>query len=866
MITGHELREKFATFFTACGHQKIASSSIIPHNDKTLLFCNAGMNQFKDNFTGKANPKNPRAVSIQKCVRAGGKHNDLENVGLTARHHTFFEMLGNFSFGDYFKEEAIVMAWSFLTDELKIPKEKLYVTVHHSDNDALEIWNKKVKIPLDRIFKKGDKDNFWEMGEFGPCGPCSEIFFDHGEENGIPGFVPGKDQDILDDENRYVEIWNLVFMQYEKTPEGKFDLPKPSIDTGAGLERIAAVLQGVYWNYDSDIFAPLIKKIEELTDKKYSDESCKTPIRVVADHIRSATMLITDGVLPSNEGRGYVLRRIIRRAVRHMRELKKSKGSFYLLVPAVFESLGAEYPQNLSNQALAEKLLKGEEEKFLETLDLGIKYFEEAVKKNMKGDTLPGDSLFKLYDTYGFPVDLTETLLLERGHKADMAGFEKAMSRRKEESKKSWKAGANVDTKIYHEAVEKHGETEFLGYRETEHQAKLLAKLDLGDATGLLFDKTPFYGESGGQAGDLGQVLFDSNTMATIIDTQKPLPQLTVHLSKDADALEVGKKYVLRIDKKYRDLTARNHSATHLLQAALVDVLGDHVKQAGSHVDGQRLRFDFTHMKALSKGELKMVEDLVNLQVKNGLAINSKTMGMDEALQEGATALFGEKYGNKVRVIKMGDFSTELCGGTHIENTSEIGLLTLTSESSLATGVRRIEAVTSETAMARLRQRSQYLEKIEGLVKVKGELVIERVENLQADLKNKIKEISTLKEKVQPAGNQDLFDKLVSIGEHSYKAAEIEEGADLRKLSDMFFDKVPNGILLLYSTKKNKAATLLRVSKNITKIDCSKVLNEGLKLLNGKGGGRKDMAQGSGDAGDFGKFESKISELLNQSL
>ncbi|MGZ3808550.1 MAG: alanine--tRNA ligase, partial [Bacteriovorax sp.] len=547
-LTGHQIREKFAHYFTKNGHEKIASSSLIPHNDKTLLFANAGMNQFKDYFTGKATPANRRAVTIQKCVRAGGKHNDLENVGHTARHHTFFEMLGNFSFGDYFKEDAIKFAWEFLTVELKIPKDRLYVTVHYSDDEARQIWKKVTGMSDERIFNKGDKDNFWEMGEFGPCGPCSEIFFDHGEQYTDKDLVRVDPKDLLEDEKRYIEIWNLVFMQFEKTPEGRFTLPKPSIDTGAGLERVAAAIQGCYNNYNTDIFAPIMRKIEDLTGKKYlAADGSELPhtdaFRVVADHIRSSTMLITDGIIPSNEGRGYVLRRIIRRAIKYLNELEVKDISFYKLIPAVFESLGQEYPQNASNSELATKLLELEERKFRETLEHGLKFLQEAITKDVKDKTLAGTAAFKLYDTFGFPVDLTEMYLQDHGLVLDHAGFEKAMNEQKEMSRKSWKGALDNSDKVFHSIKEQHGITKFVGYEKFETQAKLIATQKLGDQLGLIFDTTSFYGEGGGQAGDIGVVTDGKNVLAHIDDTQKPVDGLHVHLSKDADHLEVGKTY-----------------------------------------------------------------------------------------------------------------------------------------------------------------------------------------------------------------------------------------------------------------------------------------------------------------------------------
>lgn len=864
-LTGTEIRKKFADYFARKGHEKISSSSLIPHNDKTLLFCNAGMNQFKDYFTGKAIAQNKRAVTIQKCVRAGGKHNDLENVGHTARHHTFFEMLGNFSFGDYFKEDAIRFAWEFLTEELKIPKEKLYVTVHYSDKEAREIWKKVAGLTDERIFDKGDKDNFWEMGEYGPCGPCSEIFFDHGEEYTDKNLVRQNPNDLLEDELRYVEIWNLVFMQFEKTPEGKLTLPKPSIDTGAGLERVAAALQGCYNNYNSDIFKPIMDQIEKLSGKKYSDPKTQAAFRVVADHIRSSTMLITDGVIPSNEGRGYVLRRIIRRAIKYLNELGVKEISFYKLVPAVFESLGLEYPQNASNANLAEKLLELEERKFRETLDNGLKYLNEAIAKDVVNGVLPGAVAFKLYDTYGFPADLTEIYLRDHKINLDHAGFEKAMEEQKEQSRKSWKGALDMSDKVFHEVKQKHGVTNFVGYEKLSIEAKLLHVEKMGDQLGLIFDTTPFYGEGGGQVGDIGVIKLQNNVIAHIDDTQKPVDGLHVHLSKDADALEVGKTYTLEVDKKTRQLTMRNHSATHLLQAALIKVLGTHVKQAGSIVTSEKLRFDFTHLHAMTKEEIQQVENLVNDEIRKASAVNANLMSMDAAMKKGAMALFGEKYGETVRVLTMGEFSTELCGGTHVHNTGDIGLFTILTETSLATGVRRIEATTSETALTYLTDRSQILKKIESLVQDKEEKAVTKVENLYRDLKEKMKEIESLKDKIQNIESQDLFKNFEKHNGVDLCFAEANSGADLRKLSDLFSSKFQSAILCLTSIDGDKVSVLLKAPKS-SKVNCGEILKNNFNMINGRGGGKPDMAQGSGDKAQLSSFLAAVKEQIIKSL
>lgn len=868
LLTGHQIREKFAQYFSSKGHEKIASSSLIPHNDKTLLFANAGMNQFKDYFTGKATPANRRAVTIQKCVRAGGKHNDLENVGHTARHHTFFEMLGNFSFGDYFKEDAIKFAWEFLTIELKIPKEKLYVTVHYSDNEARELWKKITGMSDDRIFNKGDKDNFWEMGEFGPCGPCSEIFFDHGEQYTDKELVRKDPNDLLEDEKRYIEIWNLVFMQFEKTPEGRFNLPKPSIDTGAGLERVAAALQGCYNNYNTDIFAPIMKQIESMTGKKYlaadgSELPHTAAFRVVADHIRSSSMLITDGVIPSNEGRGYVLRRIIRRAIKYLNELGVKEISFYKLIPAVFESLGQEYPQNASNADLATKLLELEERKFRETLEHGIKFLQEAIAKDVKDKTLAGTAAFKLYDTFGFPVDLTEMYLLDHGLKLDHAGFEKAMKEQKELSRKSWKGALETGDKVFYSIKEKYGATHFVGYDYLEVEAKLIAVEAIGDMKGLVFDKSSFYGEGGGQAGDVGVIMSGKNIIAHVTDTQKPVDGLYVHFSSDADALEIGQTYKLKVDAHLRALTMRNHSATHLLQSALIKVLGPHVKQAGSQVTSERLRFDFTHLQAMTKEEIEKVENLVNAEIQKASKVHANVMSMDDAVKKGAMALFGEKYGNMVRVLSMGDFSTELCGGTHVHNTADIGLITILSEASLATGVRRIEATTSETAIHYLSNRSSLFKKVESLFGDKEEKAIAKLENLFKDLKEKQKEIESLKDKIQATESKDLFSTVENMGGVDVAIIEASVDSDLRKLSDLFVSKFQNGAVVLYN--KN-GAVLVRKAAGVSKLNAGEALKEILTVVNGRGGGKPDMAQGSGEANLVPKIKAHAHAVLASKL
>lgn len=935
-MRAQEIRNAFSNYFIKHGHVKHKSSSLVPHNDPTILFTVAGMAQFKDYFTGKANPDNRRAVTIQKVVRAGGKHNDLENVGFTARHHTFFEMLGNFSFGDYFKKDAIKFAWELLTVDLKIPKEKLLITVHESDDEALEIWHRDMGVPREKIYKLGDKSNFWEMGDVGPCGPCTEIFYDHGPE--FSTGVPAGHQEI-DDEGRYVEIWNLVFMQFEKYKEGdeikRKNLPKPSVDTGSGLERVAAALQGKYYNYDTDIFEPIMKAIGELCGKNYyteKSEDVKSSFRVVADHIRSTTMLITDGVIPSNEGRGYVLRRIIRRAVRHLSLLGLKDVSFYKLIPAVFASLGEEYPDNAHNAPLAEKLLKLEEEKFRKTLDTGLtlindeifklprfqlegfkglisdyqienlyasispyvknsklsysdnevkqilqssfpnitkqvieqsknlSLFREVMKFKPAKATFSGEVAFKLYDTFGFPLDLTELILKEHGIDVDTQGFDEAMNRQKEQSKKGSKFKVQEDNlKVFYGIKEKFGETVFTGYTEKLGNSKLLAKEEIDGRFYLVFDKTPFYGEGGGQVGDTGEITSKEGKLASIADTQKPVDGLHVHISDDADALEVGETYTLKINHEERELTKRNHSATHLLQSALIKVLGEHVKQAGSSVGPDRLRFDFTHSEALKPEEIARVEDLVNSAVASSLSVTATNMSKDEATKKGAMALFGEKYGDEVRVLEMGDFSVELCGGTHVENTGEIGLFKILIETSLASGIRRIEAITSTTAIEYLLNRSKILSEVEKNFAVKEERVLEKLSALQSDLKEKNKQIETLNDRLQNFESQSLFDdqRPIKAG-HTLtiaKAPSADQG-NMRKLGDIFVDKFPKGVLFLYAVDGDRVSFILKTNRANKDIDCSSALKQVMPIVEGRGGGKPDNAQGSGTS-------QKLNELLN---
>lgn len=868
-MLANEIREKFVEYFKKNGHVKVNSSPLVPIDDPTLLFANAGMNQFKDYFTGKAQPDSKRAVSIQKCVRAGGKHNDLENVGFTARHHTFFEMLGNFSFGDYFKEDAIKFAWNFLTEELKMPVDKLYVTCHDSDQEAFDIWHKKIGLPKDRIFYKGDKDNFWEMGDTGPCGPCSEIFYDHGE-----AYSDGEKHDeLIDDESRIIEIWNLVFMQYERYIENgeikQRNLPNPCVDTGAGLERLAAALNGVYWNYDTDLFQPIIKKIEELSGKSYKKEP--NSMRVVADHIKSSVMLITDGVIPSNEGRGYVLRRIIRRAVRHIDALGLTETTMPKLVEVVFEILGDEYVQNKKNISLATNYLELEEEKFKQTLSKGLELLENEIKEHSSNKAFSGEVAFKLYDTYGFPLDLTETILKEKNLNLDTDAFEKLMSEQKARSKKASSFQANDDNlKAFYQIKEKFGDTLFLGYEGIKANAKLIGMLENNDQVQLVFNQTPFYGESGGQSGDKGTISKNGKSIGKILDTQKVVDGLHVHIFEgDKSLLKEGDEYELEINSTRRKFITRNHSATHLLQAALINVLGDHVKQAGSNVLEDRLRFDFTHPKAVTTEELKKVETLVNDQIQKGLDVHAEIMDMEQAQNEGAMALFGEKYGDRVRVLKMGKFSTELCGGTHVKNTADIGLFVITQETSLASGIRRIEAATSASALKYLSERSKILSQIERSLSTNATTALDKIEGLKTDVKAKNNEIKNLKSELQSFQSENLFNNKVELANDiSLVHAKLEDvsSKEFRSLSDKFTEKNDKDVLLLTTSEGDKYSYLLRTAKSNKKINCSNILKDAQPLIDGRGGGRPDMAQGSAQTTTPKAFEDKVIELLKASL
>ncbi|MGB1868676.1 MAG: alanine--tRNA ligase [Porticoccaceae bacterium] len=838
-----EIRDAFLNYFADKQHKIMPSSSLVPGNDPTLLFTNAGMVQFKDVFLGDDKRDYNRAVSSQRCVRAGGKHNDLENVGYTARHHTFFEMLGNFSFGDYFKRDAIAFAWQFLTEVLELPKERLWVTVHISDDEAADIWVNEIGVDPARLSRL-DEDNFWQMGDTGPCGPCTEIFWDHGED--IPGGPPGSEDDDLD---RYIEIWNLVFMQFERDSSGKMTpLPKPSIDTGMGLERIAAVMQGVHNNYDIDLFQHLIKAAAEVIGCTDLQENS---LKVVADHIRSCAFLVVDGVQPSNEGRGYVLRRIIRRALRHGHNLGASGSFFYKLVGPLAEVMGEAYPElvNLSEQIAT--VLKKEEEQFARTLDKGMGVLEAGLA-DIEGTVLPGELIFQLYDTFGFPTDLTNDVAREKGYSLDMEGYEKCM-----EEQRARARSASQFAVDYSDSIRLEGSTQFCGYETLENNATILGLYTAGESVDsasedaevvVVLDNTAFYAESGGQVGDTGYLQADSGKIE-IVDCRKSGDHhLHIGLVLSGE-IKAGQQVTVLVDSSVRQGTALNHSATHLMHAALQQVLGDHVTQKGSLVDSERLRFDFSHNQAVTPEQIREIEHIVNREILRNSTVDTEVMSMDEARAKGAMALFGEKYGDQVRVLSMGgDFSVELCGGTHVAQTGDIGLLRISGESSVAAGVRRIEAVTGEKAVDLCDQLQDTIADVSSLVRASGSNVADKVQQLVDDNRRLQKEIEALKNKLANASGSDLMSGLKEIN-GIHVLSTVVEGADaksLRGVADQVRSKLDKGVFFLAAVEGEKAALVAGVTNNLTdRIKAGDVLKHVTAQVGGKGGGRPDMAQGA---------------------
>jgi alanyl-tRNA synthetase len=840
-----EIREAFLAYYEEQAHTRVPSSSLVPGDDPTLLFTNAGMNQFKDTFLGTDPRPYVRATSSQRCVRAGGKHNDLENVGYTSRHHTFFEMLGNFSFGDYFKREAIQFAWAFLTETLQIPGEKLWVTVHISDDEAADIWINEIGVSPDRVTRL-DEDNFWQMGDTGPCGPCSELFYDHGPD--VPGGPPGSAEEDLD---RYVEIWNLVFMQFNRDQAGELHpLPRPSVDTGMGLERIAAVMQGVHSNYEIDLFQALLKSAADILGLKDLEHAS---LRVIADHIRSCAFLIVDGVMPGNEGRGYVLRRIIRRAIRHGNKLGASEPFFYRLVSALVEQMGEAYPELVKQQQQVEKALLAEEEQFAKTLDNGMQILEEALAE-LNGEEIPGDLVFKLYDTYGFPTDLTNDIARERGLSLDMAGYDKAMAAQRSRSQEG--GSFKVD---YSAVLTLDGSTEFTGYDSVTGEGTVTAILREGDQvtslaandTGVVvLDRTPFYGESGGQVGDCGY-LIAQGVRLEVIDTTKASGHHLHHVKVLEGSVKVGDSLQASVEADVRQRTRLNHSATHLLHAALRKTLGDHVAQKGSLVDSERLRFDFSHPQAVSSRELKDIENLVNAQIRANTEVSTRVMSMDDAVAAGAMALFGEKYGDEVRVLAMGqeDFSVELCGGTHAGRTGDIGLMRIVSESGVASGIRRIEGVTGAGALAAVDLAEQRLAAVCEAVKGNSDNVADKVVSLRTENRDLEKEIARLKQKLASSAGGDLTAGAVEIAGVKVLAANVE-GADAKSLRDTLDqckNKLGSGVILLSAITDDKVALAAGVTSDLTsRVKAGDLMREMAQRLGGKGGGRPDMAQGGG--------------------
>lgn len=908
-MSSFEVRKKFIDYFKKNGHTAVASSSLIPENDPTLLFANAGMNQFKNAFLGLEKRDYVRAVTSQKCVRAGGKHNDLENVGFTARHHTFFEMLGNFSFGDYFKKEAIRFAWEFLTKELGIPKEKLYVTVHLSDDEAAEIWHKQEGIPKDRIFRF-DQDNFWRMGDTGPCGPCTEIFYDHGPH-------AGKESDpfkgIAAGEDRFVEIWNLVFMQYFESAPGKMEpLPKPSVDTGSGLERVVAAMQGKLNNYDTDLFWPMIQKSADISGKTYllplieqlnkegvknsvkeEDHKLIAALRVVADHIRSASFLIADGALPGNEGRGYVLRRILRRAIRFSQMLSGGKPFLPEISKVLIEKMKDVYPELKQRESVILSTLTEEQDRFMVTLGTGTQILNQelAQLKSKNKKQIPGETVFKLYDTYGFPADLTELMAEEQGFTIDEAGFETAMQSAKEKAKASWKGKGPAANETHllqlsQSLKDQSGITEFTGYAEIETDSKILAisngeqkveKLKAGEHGILVSQKTPFYAEGGGQAGDLGEIS-SSSAKAQVLDCTKSQDVFIHHIQIISGELKTGDAIHLKVSNADRRTTAAQHSATHLLHSALRKVLGTHVTQAGQMVDSSRIRFDFTHARAVTPDELKQMEELVNNEISKANPVSAKVMKQKEALDMGAMALFGEKYGDQVRVLAMGDFSTELCGGTHVHNTSEIRMFKIVSESGVSAGVRRIEALAGDQAV---RYALSLIDDDLQARRASGsDLAWEKILNREAGsladfIEKKKEEIKALEKEIKKiqGGSVNVESLLQSATSFKSKSGssklviadlDLDDRDVLSQVTDQLKNKVQSGIVVVLGKGGATHPLIVSVSKDLNpEMSAGNILKDLAQAMGGKGGGRPDFAQGA--VPDRGSF-SKATEALKAHL
>ncbi len=880
MITGNEIRARFLKYFEERGHRVVSSSSLVPHNDPTLLFTNAGMNQFKDCFLGAEKRDYVRATTSQKCVRAGGKHNDLENVGRTARHHTFFEMLGNFSFGDYFKKEAIAYAWEFLTKDMGLDIERLYVSVYTTDDEAADIWHHQEGVPRERIFRF-EEDNFWSMGDTGPCGPCSEIFYDNGEEIGCdsPDCTVGCDCD------RYMEIWNNVFMQFDRQADGELvPLPKPAVDTGMGLERLATVMQKVQSNYDTDLLRDIIAHIETLSGKTYGDNNENdVSMRVMADHSRATAYLIADGVLPSNEGRGYVLRRIMRRAMRHAKMLGFEDPVLFKTASFVLDFMAGAYPAEAERKSFVAKVVQNEEERFIQTLGNGLRILQDEIAnlKKAKQTVIPGETVFKLYDTYGFPVDLTADIVEKDGYRLDEKGFETCMEAQRAKAREHWKgSGEEAVSAIYKQLVEQGVKVTFSGYETREDQGEVLALIKAGElveeavcgeTVEVITSKTPCYGESGGQVGDTGEISTGEANLR-IIDTKKPLDDLFVHVCEVVTgAVQKNAKATIKVDDQRRQKIVLNHTATHLLQAALQKILGDHIKQAGSLVEPERLRFDFTHFSPVTSEELIKIEEEVNAQIRVNAEVGSQVMAADDAQAAGAMALFGEKYGDEVRVITVGDYSMELCGGTHASAAGDIGLFRILSEGGIAAGVRRIEAVTGDGALAQVHQQQQTLQRLASLVKSDPQQLETRLQKLLEQQKELEKELEQMQAKANADRSGELINQAQDVSGVKLLATKVDgiDGKGLREFSDQLRDKLGSGVLVLVSTEGGKVALLVAVTKDLTgKIKAGDLIKPLAEIVGGRGGGRPEMAQAGGP--DISKVEAllqaapeKLHQLLN---
>ncbi len=873
-MTSSEIRAEFIRFFSERSHAEVASASLIPAGDPSLLFTNAGMVQFKSTFLGEELRPYQRAVSSQKCVRAGGKHNDLDNVGQTARHHTFFEMLGNFSFGDYFKEEAIRFAWDLLTKTYQLPPSKLFITVYKDDDEAAALWEKIV--PARRVIRLGEKDNFWQMGDVGPCGPCSEIMFDQGEA--VHADCPGIGRCECD---RYLEIWNLVFMQYSRDLSGKLSpLPKPSIDTGMGLERITAVCQGVFSNYETDLFRPLFQAIALESNRSEEEVLAAMPGRVIADHLRALTFLAADGVVPANEGRGYVFRRILRRAARFGRQFGFYEPFLHGLTQTLIEQMSGPYPELKQQEAQIKRMILGEEERFIHTLNQGVQLLEEIITglKKKGEESIPGASLFTLYDTYGFPIDLSEEIAIESGLKLDLLGFSAAMTAQKERARRSWvgaeqKVSTSKSNTIYKTLLDRHGKSDFVGYTQLESETPLLAIIkedelvssaEAGDEIALLIKTTPFYAESGGQAGDKGS-LSSKSALVQIDRTSKASGELSLHHGKVKQGrIEVGQVYRALVEQASRHDTARNHTGTHLLHATLREILGDHVKQAGSFVSPDRLRFDFQHFAALNSHEIDRIEAEVNRRIIKGTAVETNIMGMKEAVDTGAMALFGEKYGDEVRVVSVGDFSSELCGGTHCRGVGEIGLFKIVKESSVAAGIRRIEALTGRAAYAWMKTQEHCLQKVAVQLKSRPDELPQKTERLLEVLQKKEQEIADLR-KAQSGGAKDPLSGVQKIGDLSLLKEKIPP-ADIkiiRARADHLRDLLQSGIIIVgaASPDEEKVSIVVMVTPDWTaRYQAGKIAKALAALVDGSGGGKPEMAQAGG------KRTDKLDAALAQSL